>query len=135
MLQAQLSGQLVAGPADSAQDNLFPAATTNEPFTLNPPATPYNVATGMMTAVVTSPNAFEALPGVGGAVGPVTQAKVLYLRVQVPMQFRITYSGDGTPKVRYVRGLSIEEVDLAHPITLVEVQGSGTVTYFAAGDQ
>jgi hypothetical protein len=133
-LQVQIAGTLVAGPAQST-DTTFPSTVTNEPFNLNPANKSYNVTTGMNVVSANSPSSFETLPGIGGAVGPVTQAKVLYLRTVVPMQFRITYTGDATPKVRYVNGISIEEVDLSHTITLVEVQGAGVVSYWACGDQ
>lgn len=132
--QVQLSGTVSASPA-TASDGQFPSATVSIPFNLNPSTKPFNVATGGIPIVINSPSSFVAIPGVGGAVGPVTQAQLIYGRVSSAMQFRLTFTGDGTAKVMYVGGLFIIEVDPSHPVTLFEVQGSGTLELFATGIQ
>jgi hypothetical protein len=129
----QLTATLLAGPT-TVTDNQFPSGTTNLPFGLNPPQKAYNVDTGVMVANVISPVAFVALGGVGPG-GSVTQAQTLYVRTLTPVQVRLTYLGDVTPKIRYLGGATLEEADPAHPITLVEVMGSATVEYYAAGLQ
>lgn len=132
-LQLQFAGQLVTGPASS--DTTFPGGVSNIPLLTNPSPRPYNVTTGDQAVMVNSPSSFVTLPGIGGTVG-VTQATFLLMRVNVPMQIRLTFSGDATPKVFYVGGLfGPLETDPSKPITLVEVQGSGTVEYLATGNQ
>ncbi len=132
--QATLSGTLSASPA-SITDNQFPSATLNVPFNLNPAAKPFNVATGGVPISVNSPNAFVAVPGIGGSFGPVTQAQLVYARVSSAMQFRLTHLGDAVAKVVYVGGLFVLEADPSKPVTLFEVMGSGTLELFACGVQ
>lgn len=130
---ASLSAQLVAGP-QSGTDTNFPGAVTNIPFNFNPPVKSYNVDTGAKYANINSPAAFVALVDLG-PTGAVTQGLTLYVRTVVPMQLRITYQGDVTKYVRYIAGAVIEEVDPTHPIVLLEVQGSGQIEWWAAGNQ
>jgi hypothetical protein len=133
-LQLGFAGTLTAGPASSS-DSSFPSSVVTEPFELNPAIFSYNVSTGVCVVLVNSSNAFETLPGIGGAVGPVTQATFVYVRAVIPFQIRVTYQGDGVAKVHYTNGIWAAQVDPSHPITLLEVQGAGQFTYFAVGNQ
>jgi len=130
--QVQLTGTVLGAPA-STTDSTFPASAVNIPFTLNPPQKTFNVAAGGFPINLNSPAAFVAIPGIGGVVGPVTQAQLLYGRVSTPMRFRLTYLGDATPYVSYVGGIFIIEADPSSPITLFEVRGSGTLEFYATG--
>ncbi len=132
--QAQLSGTLTVSPASTGESQ-FPSGVTSIAFNLNPAQKSFNVGTGGQPINVNSPNAFIAIPGIGAAPGPVTQASLLYFRSNVPMRIRLTYSGDATPYVSYVNGLLIVEVDPTFPVTKVEVQGAGTLEYFVVGNQ
>jgi hypothetical protein len=132
-LQLQFSGQLVAGPA-MVSDSFFPSGTSTIQLSTAPSPKQYAVDTGPQRPLVNSPSSFQTLSGIG-AGQTVTMASFLYFKSLTPVQLRLTYSGDATPKVRYTNGNVIEEFDPAHPLTLLEIMGSGQVEYWACGLQ
>jgi hypothetical protein len=125
---------LMAGPSTSNDGSVFPSGNTIIPLDLIPVQKPYVVSTGRQLPTVQSSGGFTALSGVGAGQS-VTQAHTVYVRTQSPFMFRVTYLGDAVPKVRYTSGLWIEEVDPTHPVTLLEVQGTGQVEYLCVGNQ
>jgi hypothetical protein len=129
-LQVSLTGTLVAGPSASS-DNAFPSGTATIPFNLNPDPKGYSVDTGKNVLSLNSPSAFVALPGVG-ALGPVTNAELVYFRTQVGIDIRLTTSAGAV--VVHPAGLLIWETDPAQPITLIEAKGAGTIEYYACGN-
>jgi hypothetical protein len=133
-LAASLAAQLIAGPT-GASDSNFPSAVDNMPFGLNPNPKQFTVDTGPQRPNINSPSpTFVALSGIGAGQS-VTQAQTLYFRSLIPMQIRLTFQGDATPKVLYVQGAVLLEFDISHPLVLLEASGSGQVEYWAAGLQ
>jgi hypothetical protein len=130
---ASLAATLIAGP-QQVQDTQFPSATVNIPFGLLPTTKAYNVDTGTQTPQVNSPSVFVTLSGIGTGQ-TVTQALTLYVRCLIPMQIRLTFSGDATPKVIYLQGVLLLEASVAAPITLLEAMGAGQVEFWASGNQ
>jgi hypothetical protein len=129
------SGQLLAAPA-AVSDSQIPAGTDNIPFNLNPPAKPFNVSTGNVVQV-NSPASFVTIPGVGGAVGPVTMGSLLYMRTLSPMRVRKTYGSIviGGATGEPFSGLHVIECDPASPLTLLEVMGAGQIEFWVCGLQ
>lgn len=117
-----------------------PSAVTTIPFTLlcNPKAS--NVSTGAKSRIVNSPGAFVALSGVGPS-DDVTQANTIYARTTSGgFQLRVTYANPvGSPIVSILpmAGLVLLEPDAVggYYATKLEVQGAGTIEYFASGTQ
>lgn len=134
-----VTGTLLEGPV-AAQDGQFPAATSSTPFSLNTGAQPkpVGVSTGIKLRSVNSPSAFVALSGVG-ATDDVTQADTVYMRVQSGgFQFRVTFHNPAGPNIVSVlpaSGLFVFEPDAGsgYYVTLLEVQGSGQIEYYASG--
>ena len=133
MGQITVAATLIAAPAQST-DQQFPSGTTTIPFVTTPSPKTYNVDTGRNTAQVNSPSSFVALQGLG-ANGPVTQAHTVYIRTSVPMNVRLTYQGGSALGPLPIQGVFFLEVPPATPLTLVEIEGSGTVEYYFAGNQ
>lgn len=135
-LNVLLRGALVCGPPE-VSDQQFPNGTTTIPLQLTATPKAAQVAAGLKVRQVSSPAAFVALSGVG-ATDDVTQADTVYLRVQSgnSFQVRFTCTGLGTA-VLPLNGSLLFEPDAAggHPCTLIEVMGSGTIEYFASGQQ
>lgn len=133
-LNLTLQAQLSSGPA-TVSDGTFPPGVTQVQLQLNPSTRQVNVDTGAMVANVNSPSAYVTLPGIGGAVGPVTQGLFLYLRTVAPVAVRLTMFGasGNTTSVLLTNGLLVLEFDPLHYLTLLEIQGTGTVEYYAAG--
>jgi hypothetical protein len=117
-----------------------PSAVTSIPFTLNNVPKTSNVSTGAKTRQVQSPSAFVQLSGVG-PTDDVTQCDTFYVRVKSGLfQIRVTYNnpaGGTIVSVNPINGLFIQEADAADNfyVTKLEVQGSGTIEYFASGQQ
>ena len=136
----QISGTLTEAPPAGCEAPGFPSATTSVPFgQLGAPCPkPSPVSTGAKTRNVNSPSAFVALSGVG-ATDDVTQADTVYMRVKAGLfQFRITYrnpAGGSIVAVLPSNGIFLHEADAPDGfwITLLEVQGSGQIEYFASG--
>lgn len=131
-LQVTLSGTILGSPASSS-DSQFPSSALNIPFQLTPSPKTFNVAAGGVPVSINSTGSYVVVPGIGAAPGPVTEAQLLYVRVSTPMLVRLTYKGDATPYVSKVGGLLVIEVDAANPITKFEVQGAGTLEFYATG--
>lgn len=93
-------------------------------------------ATGVLTRTIsaTDPN-FEALSAIGPD-GDVKAADLFYIRTSGAIKVRITQndgSGGFIVSTFEVQGLFLLEAPTNKQITLVEVQGTGPVEYFASG--
>jgi len=134
-LQVSLTGQLVAGPSASS-DNQFPSGTDTTPFGLVQDPRQYAVRTGTQQVNVNSPSSFTALGGIGSS-SSVSSAFLLYMRTTIGMDVRITRvnpAGGSFVTTEHVAGLLVYECDAAQPITLVEVQGAGQLEFAAFGN-
>lgn len=134
--QVQISGTLIAGPTE-VSESTFPSGETSIPFVGTPNPRSYNVDTGKDVARVNSPSSFATLSGIGENA-TVPQANFLYLRCDVQVQVRVTQlvpSSTPTTATISVKGLLILEPPPGSEITLVEIQGSATVEYYACGVQ
>jgi hypothetical protein len=138
MPNATLSGTLYVQPSDAS--GAFPAGASSVPLSLSPSLKPLLVDSGMQKRNVASPLAFVALSGVG-ATDTVTQGTFLYLKTNAPMQVRMTFNnpaGGVTSAVTNVGssvggGQIIQEFDPTRWLTLLEVEGSGTVEWLVGG--
>lgn len=127
-----ISGSLTGGPGSSGG---FPASTFNTPISLATGSKLFQHATGVLTRIISSPAAFVALSAVGAA-NDVPKADTLYLRADADVDLRITQddgAGGSTVLTLPVRGLFVMETPTNKMITLLEVQGSGKLEYFASG--
>lgn len=134
----RLDASLSAGPPN-AGEAVFPGTTANIPINLTPNPKSWQHATGVLTRVVTVPHPdFLTLDGVGNGM-TVTECGLLYFRSSSPITVRLTQEVGGsvgaTVTLHRVHGLFIWEPPPAEPITLIEVQGSGTIEYFAQGER
>jgi hypothetical protein len=135
-----LEATLVEGPP-LATDTQFPSGTTTVPFWFNAGScTPKQavVSTGAKVRALVSPAAFVTLSGVG-PTDDVTQAHTVYVRVVTGgFQLRLTFANPlGAPIVSILplAGVFVHEPDAlgGYYCTKIELQGTGTVEYFAAG--
>lgn len=132
MGQLTIAAQLVAAPAASTDQN-FPSGTTTIPFATTPNPKTYNVDSGRNNAQINSPASYVAL-GPLGPSGQITQAHTLYIRTSVPMLLRLTFGATvlaGIP----IQGTFFMEFSPSTPLTLCEIEGSGAVEYYIAGNQ
>lgn len=131
-----LDGTLTCSPQSCGGDGDFPGSNLTTTFCgfTGPSGGSVNVDTGMRTQVVNSPSSYLVITGVGSA-DTVTQAAFFFIRTRQPMLLRLTYTGLSTPAEEPIRGLKIIEVDPTHPLTKIEVMGTGTIEMFAAGAQ
>jgi hypothetical protein len=125
-----LEGSLSAGSGSG--DCTFPSMAATATLNTSPSPKSYQNATGTLVRLVASPVAYAVLSGVGVA-DTVTECDFLYLRTNATVLVRLTQSA--STKVLSVSGTLIIEPPTATPITLVEVQGSATVEYFASGQR
>jgi hypothetical protein len=137
MGQTRLDASLSAGPPN-AGESVFPGTTANIPINLTPNPKTWQHATGVLTRVVSvaSP-AFLALDGVG-ATATVTECGYLYFRSSSPLLLRVSQNIAGvgvTTTLHRVHGLFMWEPPASEPIVLLEVQGNGTIEYFAQGER
>jgi hypothetical protein len=122
-----LDGQLTATPQCAGS---FPVGITNIQLGVNPcTGKPYTNSTGDMQVTVNAV-AYEQLQGIGA--GGVAAANTLYLRSVTNMQVRLTLA-DASQPVLFVNGTLFYEAQAGKEVTKVEVIGSGTLEYFAAG--
>jgi hypothetical protein len=136
MGQTRLDGSLQAGPPN-ASEGTFPASQTTIPLVLTPNPKPWQVAEPTLTRRVNSPSpSWKTLSGIG-ANDTVTEAHFIYLRTDSQLSVRITQEVNGDPVTATlnVRGLLILEVSDSEPITLVEVQGTATLDFYAQGQR
>ncbi len=133
---AKIEGTLDVGPA-SVCDSEFPGGDSTANLTLTPASKVANVATGIPRMTLNSPGAYVALSGIG-ALGPVTQANLLYLRSEQAIWVRLTFENGSDADVVSelpVQGLLIIEVESARYIKLLEAKGSGKIEWCASGVQ
>ena len=87
---------------------------------------------------VNSPSSFFTLDGVGTGQS-VTKATTLYFRSTAQMILRMTFAdpsgGADLVSTVPVQGLLIQEPSVSGYLKLLEVQGQGTVEYFASGNE
>ena len=127
-----VSGTIITGQL-GAGDCAFPNAVTN--LVLQVPQVPAP-ASFYSQKQVTAP-AFAALDGIGSGKA-VTKAVFLYLRTNGPVQLRITQqpdSGPDVPAIEWVDGTVMKKVPANNYIKLVEILGTATVEYLAAGNE
>lgn len=131
-----LTGDLIAAPQVST-DNPFPAGTTEVPISLSPSPKAYNLDSGRLTGVISSPNAFVALQGLGGAGGQLTKAHTLYFRCGSPVVVRETTvnPAGGTLQASCpVSGLHLREYPAGSELTALEVEGAASCEWYFAGN-
>jgi hypothetical protein len=135
MGQTRLDGSLQAGPPN-ATEGTFPASVFNTPLILTPNPKPWQVAEPTLTRRVSSPSSYKTLSGVG-TNDTVTEATFIYLRTDANLLVRITQTIATVPTtaVHSIRGLCILEFPDNEPVTLVEVQGTATIDFFAQGQR
>jgi hypothetical protein len=140
--QLTISGTLVEQPPPGCESPAFPSGVTSVPFGLNTAPCPKNsnASTGARVQTINSPSAFVTLSGVG-ATDNVTQGDTSYVRVRSGgFQLRLTFNNPASGSIVSVlplAGLHILECDAGSGfyLTKVELQGSGTVEFFASGQQ
>ena len=126
----QFNGALILGPP-SAGDCGFSDGTFSQSFGFTEPA----AVSAQHTKNVNSPSAFVALDGIGVTV---TQATFFFLKTASVFIVRITYkplSGPDVVSTIPVMGPMLVKTPSDQYIKLVEVQGSGAVSYLATGNQ
>jgi hypothetical protein len=137
MGQTRLDASLSAGPPN-AGESVFPGTTANIPVNLTPNPKNWQHATGVLTRVVNvATPAWLTLDGVG-ATATISECGLLYFRSSAPLNLRITQTVAGVGSVvteHRVYGLFIWEPPESEPLTLLEVQGNGTIEYFAQGQR
>jgi hypothetical protein len=126
----QFNGSLILGPP-SAGDCGFSDGTFSQSFGFTEPA----AVSAQHTKNVNSPSAFVALDGIGVTV---TQATFFFLKTTSVFIVRITYkplSGPDVVSTIPVMGPMLVKTPVDQYIKLVEVQGTGAVSYLATGNQ
>jgi hypothetical protein len=126
----QFNGALILGPP-SAGDCGFSDGTFSQSFGFTEPA----AVSAQHTKNVNSPSAFVALDGIGVTV---TQATFFFLKTTSVFIVRITYkplSGPDVVSTIPVMGPMLVKTPVDQYIKLVEVQGTGAVSYLATGNQ
>jgi hypothetical protein len=132
-----VNAQLQAGPPTVGDGSVFPSGQTNIPLDLNPtPQKPYAVSTGRQLANVSSPNSLQTLPGIGTG-STVTQGHTLYMRTNGSFLVALTMNGiaGGAVQEFQLAGLVVLEFDQNKYLTLLQVQGTGTIEYLVVGNQ
>lgn len=125
-LEGSLQGYNAAGGTTAAAMFSTPLALLNGKKS-------FGIASGVLTRRV--PAAYEALSAIG-VNRDVPKADTLYLKSDSAILVRLTRddgAGGSVITVEPVHGLLILETPADRRITLVEVQGSGVVEYFASG--
>lgn len=130
-----VSGTLTAGPAQTS-DTSFPTGVTSVPFAVVQRAAP--VQTGAQVRLVNSAGAYVPLDGVGTGE-TVTKANLLYLNTKdSAMWVRLTFAnspGSDVVSELPVKGPAAITVDETHYLKLVEAKGTGTIEYYASGNE
>lgn len=127
-----VTGSIVAGPLGS-QDTGFPNGVQN--IALRVPSISAPVSFYSQKLVTAA--AFAELDGIGTGKA-VTKALFLYLATNGPCQLRITYQADSGPdivSVEPLNGTLLKQLPAGNYIKLVEILGTVTVEYFAAGNE
>lgn len=133
-----ITGTITVGPP-SICDSTFPAATTNIPFGTGGCGPCSGVPVPALvqgSQNVNSPSSYVTVQGVG-AGGLVTQALHLYIRSQAKMYIRLTInpdSGGNIISVLLLQGTFIFDAPTTNYISLIEVQGVGTIEFLAGGN-
>lgn len=132
MSSLQFNGALILGPP-LAGDCGFSDGTFSQSFGFTEPV----AVSAQHTKNVNSPSAFVALDGIGSS-GTVTRATFLFLKTASVFIVRITYtpiSGPDVVSTIPVMGPMLVKTPVDQYIKLVEVQGTGAVSYLATGNQ
>lgn len=127
-----VTGAIIAGQLGS-QECAFPNAITNIVLQVPQISAPASFYSQKQVAAAS----FATLDGIGTGKA-VTKAQFLYLRTNGPVQLRITQqpdSGPDVPAVEWVNGTLLKQVPANNYIKLVEILGTATVEYFAAGNE
>lgn len=132
----QIGGSIVAGPPQGASP-CRDRSVLNVALALKGGggSKPFQVSTSALSMNLNTGGSYVTLPGVG-AGSTVTQADTLYLFSSSPILVRLTFSSSpDIVSVLPVDGFFMQEVDATHYLKLVETNGSGTIEYFASGQQ
>jgi hypothetical protein len=134
MGQSRLEGSIQAGPPN-VTDGTFPASTATFPLAFSPNPKSYNCAEPTLARRISS-IAFVPLSGVGPN-DTVTEAGLVYLRSDSPLEVRITQVIDGSPEtsIHKIHGLLLLEPPGNEPVTLVEVLGNATIDFYVQGQR
>jgi hypothetical protein len=133
-LQAQLTAQLVTGPA-SISDQQFPSGVQTISFGLNPPAKSYAVSTGAVVNVA-SPSSPVTIDSIGSG-GQVTQGLTFYARVTGSFVMVLTQAnplGGTVTATIELGGAFLCEFPVNGYLQGVTVQGSGQFEYWCSGN-
>ncbi len=126
-------GTLLAGPPKSTCGK-FPGGLTQLEFELRPPNKRAAVS-AYHVREVNSASSFAVLDGIGSGEA-VTQATFLYVRTSTSMVLRFTTAGSPDVVAAVpIDGMCAFEFPVGSYLKMVEVQGSGTLEYFASGNQ
>ena len=128
---ATLNAQIVVAPGP-VYDGTCPVMVMSTVGALQfaPPQKPATVGTGVNTRTVNSQSAFVSL----GDITMVAAASLLYVRssnVTSAVQLRLSFGA--SQEVLPLAGLLLLELDPVNPLTLLEVQGVGTLEYLVTG--
>jgi hypothetical protein len=135
VLQAVLSAQLIAGPAQ-VSDSFFPSATKTTPFGLNQVPKQYQADTSAVLMLNSPSPSFENIDAIGVG-GQVTQVLTFYCRSQTPLLLQMTFlninSGMDIVVLEPLYGVKLSEYPPNAYLKALAVQGSGQFEYWAAG--
>lgn len=133
MARLQLEGTLTIGPPCAVECcGGVDGAETTLPVCVKVEAT---AVVGAITRTLASPGSFVTLSGIG-ASDAVTQGSFLYVMTDAAMTLRITCddgAGGTALELIPVQGLFVRQFDPTKPLELLEVRGSGRITYAACG--
>jgi hypothetical protein len=128
---ATLNAQITVAPGPVYDGTCPPVVlSTVGMLQFTPEQKPATVGTGVNTRAVNSPSAFVSL----GDITMVAAASLLYVRssnVVTAVQLRLTFGA--SQAVIPLAGLLLLELDPVNPLTLLEVQGVGTLEYLVTG--
>lgn len=129
----ELTGSITSGP-QSVVDTTFPSMQDTVQLRLTPSPKQWQCCTGAMSRNVASPSSYVTLDGIGSAA-TVTHADFLYLRCNATLRLKMTQVDGITTLVseQDVSGLIVVEKPSGGCITLLEVKGTATLEYLAAG--
>jgi hypothetical protein len=134
MGQISVSGTLLGGPPTGG--TVFPAAQFQTPLGLSQSPKGFQVASGILTRILTDASVFVVLSAVG-LTRDVPKANFIYIRAESDFDLRVTQDdglGGSTVSTSHHRGLYMAEFPDNKAVTLLEVAASTKLEYFASGN-
>jgi hypothetical protein len=131
-----LAGSIIAGPSTGSA-NVVPSSVTTISLFFANGSKSSAATTGSISRTLNSPNAFQALGGIG-ANEDVTKADFFYINAASPIDIEITAddgAGGSTVQVVSCSGPQLFSPSAVKMITGVRLKGSGAIEYFASGPQ